>query len=197
MVQFDGIWLRLQTQSDPIKVDKRGRKRKKRSGKKVVVLVALGLWTDGSGKREILDWQVADNEGKAAWETLVNRLWEHGVRPEHGLQAVIRDGCGELGEAVALVYGSTVLEQRCIFHQLRNVADQCREELKGEAKKETRKQLLKQASAIYQAESATEARTRLAAFAATWRARTPKTVATLERDARTDDCLLCTRGSGT
>jgi len=182
VVQFDGIWLRVQTQSDPIKVDKRGRQRHTRAGKKVVVLVALGLWTDGSGKREILDWQVADNEGKVAWETLVNRLWERGVRPETGLQAVIRDGCGELGEAVALVYGSRVVEQRCIFHKLRNVADKCREELKGEANKPMRKQLLEQASVIYQAESAADARTRLAAFAQTWQARTPKTVATLERD---------------
>jgi hypothetical protein len=88
IVQFDGIWLRELTQSDPIKLDKRGRKRHKRTGKKVVVLVALGLWADGSGKREILDWQVANGEGKAAWETLVNRLWERGVRPENGLQAV-------------------------------------------------------------------------------------------------------------
>jgi hypothetical protein len=95
VVQCDGIWLRMQTQTDPIKVDKRQRKRHTRTGKKVVVLVALGLWTDGSGKREILDWQVANGEGKAAWETLVNRLWERGVRPENGLQAVIRDGCGE------------------------------------------------------------------------------------------------------
>jgi Transposase, Mutator family len=68
VVQCDGIWLRVQTQTDAIKVDKRGRKRKKRKGKKVVVLVALGLWTDGSDKREILDWQVADGESKAAWE---------------------------------------------------------------------------------------------------------------------------------
>jgi hypothetical protein len=68
VVQFDGIWLRVQTSTDTIKLDKRQRKRKKRSGKKVVLLVALGLWTDGSGKREILDWQVADAESKAAWE---------------------------------------------------------------------------------------------------------------------------------
>ena len=68
VVQFDGIWLRMQTQTDAIRVDKRQRKRKKRKGKKMVVLVALGLWTDGSGKREILDWQVADGESKAAWE---------------------------------------------------------------------------------------------------------------------------------
>jgi hypothetical protein len=182
VVQFDGIWVRVQTQTDTIELDKRQRKRKKRKGKKVVVLVALGLWSDGSGKREILDWQIADGESKAAWEPFVHRLWERGLRPETGLQAVIRDGCGELGEAIAWVYGTTVIEQRCIFHKLRNVADKCREELKGEAHKETRKQLMEQASMIYQAESAEGARQCLAAFATTWRVRTPKAVATLERD---------------
>ena len=98
---------------------------------------------------------------------------------------------------MALVYGSGVVEQRCIFHKLRNVADKCREELKGEANKETRKQLMEQASAIYQADSAADARARLATFAQTWRTQTPKTVATLERDARADHCLLRAGGSGT
>jgi len=182
VVQFDGIWLRVQSQVDTIKVDKRGRKRHQRSGKKVVLLIALGFWTDGSGKREILDWQVADGESKAAWDPFVHRLWERGVRPENGLQAVIRDGCGELGEAVAWVYGTTVVEQRCIFHKMRNVADKCREELKGEQQKEERKQLMTQVSAIYQAESAAEATARLATFAQAWQARVPKTVATLQRD---------------
>jgi putative transposase len=112
----------------------------------------------------------------------VHRLWERGLRPETGLQAVIRDGCGELGEAIAWVYGSTVIEQRCIFHKLRNVADKCREELKGETQKETRKQLMEQAAAIYQAENAEEARQRLAAFAQTWQAQSPKAVATCVRD---------------
>ncbi len=128
------------------------------------------------------DWQVADGESQAAWDPFVHRLWERGVRPENGLQAVVRDGCGELGEAVAWVYGTTVVEQRCIFHKMRNVADKCREELKGEKKKEERKKLMTQVSAIYQAESATEARARLVAFADTWRGRTPKTVDTLQRD---------------
>jgi hypothetical protein len=182
VVQFDGIWLRVQSQTETIKVDKHQRKRKKRKGKKVVVLVALGLWTDGSGKRAILDWQVAGGESKAAWEPFVHRLWERGLRPETGLQAVIRDGCGELGEAIAWVYGTTVIEQRCIFHKLRNVADKCPEELKGEAHKETRKQCMEQASTVYQTGSAEKARGRLAVFADTWRARIPKAVVTLERD---------------
>lgn len=182
IVQFDGIWLRLQTPTDTVKVDKRQRKRKKHVGKKVVLLVALGFWTDGSGRREILDWQIAEGESKAAWEPFVHRLWERGLQPEKGLQAVIRDGCGELGEAIAWVYGSTVIEQRCIFHKLRNVADKCREELKGEAQKETRKQLMDQVGAIYQAECADEARRRLATFIQTWQTRCPKAVATCARD---------------
>src|SRR5207247_6725356 len=65
---------------------------------------------------------------------------------------------------------------------MRNVADKCREELKGEKKKEERKKLMTQVSAISQAESAAQARARLVTFADTWRARAPKTVATLERD---------------
>ena len=74
VVHFDGIWLHVQTQTETVKLDKRQRRRMKRKGKKMVVLVALGLWTDGSGKREILDWQVADGESKAAWEPDVASL---------------------------------------------------------------------------------------------------------------------------
>ena len=169
VVQFDGIWLRLQRQTDTVKVDKRQRKRHQRTGKKVVLLVALGFWPDG--RREIVDWQVSDNEGKAAWEQLLHRLWERGLQPEKGLQAVIRDGNGELGEAVALVYGTTVVEQRCIFHKLHNVEDKCRKDLKGKDKKDERKQLLEQARAVYDAESAEGARTRKGEFVTTWRER--------------------------
>ena len=147
-----------------------------------MVLVALGFWNDGSSRREIVDWEIATSEEHTEWEKLLNRLWERGVRPERGLQMVVRDGSGGLGEALAFVYGSTVLEQRCLFHKLRNVADKARSELKGEEKREERKQLLEQASAIYQAESAAQARERLAHWAEQWRERAPKAVATLERD---------------
>ena len=74
---------------------------------------------------------MADGESQAAWERLVHRVWQRGVRLEKGLQAVIRDGSGELGEALAWVYGASLLEQRCIFHKLRNVADKGREERKA------------------------------------------------------------------
>ncbi len=48
VVQFDGIWLSLQTQQEGVKEDSRKRKRHHKRGKRIVVLVALGLWTDGS-----------------------------------------------------------------------------------------------------------------------------------------------------
>ena len=148
----------------------------------MVVLVALGFWNDGSGRREILDWQIAPSEEHTEWESLLHRLWQRGLRPEKGLQMVVRDGSGGLGEALALVYGSQVIEQRCLFHKLRNVTDNCRSEFKGEHKREEKKQFLEQARAVYQAESAEEAKRRLAAWADTWRERAPKGVATLERD---------------
>ena len=83
---------------------------------------------------------------------------------------------------MALVYGASSVDRRCIFHKLDKVADKCREELTGKEKKEERKKLMDQTRAIYHAQSAAQAPVRLAAFAHTWRAPASKTVATLERD---------------
>lgn len=102
-----------------------------------------------------------------------------------GLQAIIRDGKGELGAAVAQVYGGLVLDQRCIFHKLRNVADKAREDLGGEAHRQTRQELLKQAAAIYEAPDAAQARERLASFVSHWQEQAPKAVSTLQRDFET------------
>jgi hypothetical protein len=92
VVQFDGIWVTMQRQEEQIKQDTRKRKRKQRTGKKIVILVALGFWEDG--RREILDWQVACSEEHTQWEILLNRLWERKIQPEKGLQMIVRDGCG-------------------------------------------------------------------------------------------------------
>jgi hypothetical protein len=70
--ECDGIWVTVQDQEGEIKPDKRQRKRYERSGKKVVLLVALGFWPDG--RREILDWQLATSEEHTEWEVLLMRL---------------------------------------------------------------------------------------------------------------------------
>ena len=89
VVQLDGIWLTIQSQSEKPKPDRRRRRRKERKGQRVVVLVALGYWNDGSGRREILDWEIAKSEEHTEWEKLLNRLWQRGVRPERGLQMAV------------------------------------------------------------------------------------------------------------
>lgn len=122
--------------------------------------MALGLWTDGSGKRRILDWEVAEKEEQAAWERLVQRLWERGVKLETGLQAIVRDGTEGLEQALDYVYGSALVQQRCIFHKLRNVRDTC-----VGLDREGKKSVLEQAAAVYQATSAPQAQAQLAAFA--------------------------------
>jgi hypothetical protein len=61
VVQFDGIWVTIQRQTETIKLDKRQRRHHQRNGKRVVILVALGFWNDGSGRREVLDWQIASS----------------------------------------------------------------------------------------------------------------------------------------
>jgi transposase-like protein len=62
------------------------------------------------------------------------------------------------------------------------VGDACSKELKGDKHKEERKQLMQQASAVYDADSAEQARENLKTWANFWRAKAPKSVATLERD---------------
>ena len=184
VIQLDGIWLSLQTQDntpETSQVDKAGRKRYKRTGKRMVVLVALGLWSDGSGKREILDWQLAESESQAEWEKLLQRLWERGARAEKGLKVLVRDGGGGLGEALSYVYGKSIADQRCIFHKLKNVRDACSSELALEQKKA----LEGQAKGIYQAKNAQQARELLSNWVEKWQQLEPKAVASLQRDFET------------
>ena len=165
------------TQHERIHEDSRKRKRHRKSGKRIVVLVALGLWSDGSHKRHILDWEGAEKEEKAAWERLVQRLWERGVKLETGLQAIGREGSEGLEQALDSVYGSALVQQRCIFHKVRNVSDKC-----VGLDRQGNKSRLPQAAAVYQATSAPEAQAQLATFGEQWRPTQPQAVATFERE---------------
>jgi hypothetical protein len=99
------------------------------------------------------------------------------VKLESGLQAIVRDGSEGLEQALDYVYGSALVQQRCIFHKLRNVSDKC-----IGLDREGKKQFLEQAAWIYQAMSALEAQARLVTFGERWRATQPQAVATFERE---------------
>jgi hypothetical protein len=183
VIQLDGIWVTITTQGEVVLRDRRNRARHQREGKKKVILVALGFWTEnGKEKREIVDWQIAESEKHEEWEVLLHRLVKRGAKAENGLGAIIRDGCGGLGRAVELVYAQSVIDQRCIFHKLKNVRDKCRTELKGDDHQEERRQLLQEAKTVYYAESAEQAKERLAVWSMKWGKMAPESVATFERD---------------
>ncbi len=63
VIQFDGIWVRLQVPTGTLKTDRRCRRRQQHKGKRMVLLVALGLWADGSGRRDILDGACGQKPG--------------------------------------------------------------------------------------------------------------------------------------
>ena len=107
---------------------------------------------------------------------------KRGAKAENGLLAIIRDGCGGPGRAVELVYAQSVIDQRCIFHKLKNVRDKSRTELKGDDHQEQRRQLMQEAKTVYHAESAEQAKERLAVLSARWGEMAPESVATFERD---------------
>jgi transposase-like protein len=183
VMQLDGIWVTITSQGEVVVLDRRHRARHERHGEKMVILVALGFWTDnGTEKRGIVDWQIAASEKHEEWEVLLHRLVKRGATAANGLQAIIRDGCGGLGRAVAQIYAQSVLDQRCVFHKLKNVRDACRTELQGDEYQEERRQLLQEAKAIYRAENAEQAKVMLAAWSTQWGKIAPKSVATLERD---------------
>lgn len=113
---------------------------------------------------------------------LLHRLCKRGATSENGLKAIIRDGCGGPGQAVGQVYGESVIDQRCIFHKLKNIRDACRTELQGDDHQEERRQLMQEAKAVYHAENAEQAKEWLAVWSRRWSEVAPKSVATFERD---------------
>ena len=88
----------------------------------------------------------------AHFTILVQRLWERGVKLETGLQAIVRDGTEGLEQALDYVYGSALVQHRCIFHKLRNVSDKC-----SGLDREGKKPFMEQAAAVSQATNAQEA----------------------------------------
>jgi transposase-like protein len=170
------MWVTIQGQEEEITPDKRH----ERSGKHVVILVAMGFWPDG--RREILDGHVAKREDHAQGERFLMRLKERGVEAKQGLKMIGRDGCGGLGKALVNVYGNSLLDQRCIVHNRQNVADKASTNRKGQDPRQAKKERMEQAASMYQAEPAEMARERLRDWAPHWRPQAPLAGAPLERD---------------
>ena len=181
-VLLDGVWVTTLEGTGEFFADRKGRRRERMRRAKVVLLVAYGVDPAG-GERWVLDWERAAAEDEPSWRTLLERLRGRGLRTDAGLELVVHDGGSGLEAALGTVHlGPGLLRQRCVFHVLRNVRDAVKGEgLDRAGRKERRREVLRDAAAIWQAADRGEAYRRRAAFAAQWDAAEPGAVATLGR----------------
>jgi len=183
VVVLDALWGSMMVETGERKKDKRGRDRRVKRGKKIPLLVALGV-DPVTAETTLLAWRQGTAEGVEDWTALLTALYERGIHADSGLRLFIHDGCAALESALEVVHFGAVRRQRCIFHKLRNVARDvvAHDGMTREEKRARLLAVLEEASAIYDAPSAAEARARAAAFRLHWQEQEPKAVATLERD---------------
>ena len=85
-----------------------------------MIVVALVIGTDGT--KVPVGLRLGDTENAVVVKDLLADLVDRGLRFEHGILAVL-DGSKALRKAVAKVFGTHALVQRCTLHKRRNVTD--------------------------------------------------------------------------
>jgi transposase-like protein len=143
------------------------------------VLVALGITADG--KKEIIDFTLAQAESAAAWETFLGDLIKRGLTGA-GLELICVDGGAGLLAALPTAFPGIAI-QRCWAHKIRNVLNKVRKADHGRVKADLH--------AIMNAETLTAARSAARKFADRWEHHYPDAVACLRNDL--DDLLTCFR----
>jgi putative transposase len=138
--------------------------------RKRLVLVVYGV--DSEGRRELLDFALADGESEAEWAALLHHLWLRGLKGEN-LELVVTDGAPGLIAALKFIYPHA-RHQRCWFHKLQNVS--------GCVRKKDQPEVIAGARAIYQAPTRREAVAAFRQWRTRWRSPYPKAVACLEKD---------------
>lgn len=137
---------------------------------KKLVLVAYGLRPDHS--RILLDFKLGTAESTAQWTSFLEDLFRRGLEGKQ-LRLVSTDGAAGLTAAVDMVY-PRVPRQRCWAHKLRNVA--------AKLPRKHQEACLREAKAIYLAETTREAGKRFREWAKEWRDLAPAAVRCLEQD---------------
>jgi len=152
---LDGVWLKVRRAFGP---------------QKVLLLVAYGARPDG--RRQLLGFVRAKGESQAAWEGVLQNLYQRGLTGR-SLQLVITDGCPGLAAAIQTVY-PRARHQRCWVHKMRNLCEAVRRRDHDAVKRD--------AQQIYLAANQTAARRAFERFRFHWHAQYPRLVRQLERD---------------
>jgi transposase-like protein len=143
------------------------------------VLVALGLRRDG--KKEIIDFRLAESESAAEWERFLTDLYRRGLTGE-GLDMICVDGGKGLLAALPIVLPG-IPPQRCWAHKIRNVLNKVREADQPAVKRALHK--------IMNADNISAARAAARSFADRFGQTYPAAVACLRNDL--DELLTCFR----
>lgn len=134
------------------------------------VLVALGITFEG--RKEIIDFRLAQSESQVEWERLLTDLYRRGLTGER-LELIVTDGGAGLLAALPTVFPEMPVG-RCWAHKTRNILDRVREIDRERAKKDLHR--------ISHAADRTEARRAARRFADRWEERYPLAVRCLRQD---------------
>jgi transposase-like protein len=143
------------------------------------VLVALGLRPDG--KKEVIDFRLAQSESAAEWERFLGDLIRRGLTGD-GLEMICIDGGSGLLAGLPTAYPGIPV-QRCWAHKIRNVLAKVRVADQTAVKADLH--------AVMNAKTLPQARSAARRFADRWEADYPKAVDCLRRDL--DELLTCWR----
>ena len=143
------------------------------------VLVVLGLRPDG--KKEIIDFRLAQSESAAEWERFLGDLIRRGLVGDT-LEMICVDGGSGLLAALPTAYPGVPV-QRCWAHKIRNVLDKVRVAHQPAVKADLHR--------VMNAKTIPQARSAARRFADRWEADYPKAVRCLRDDL--DELLTCWR----
>ena len=143
------------------------------------VLVALGLRPDG--RKEVIDFRLAQSESAAEWERFLGDLIRRGLVGER-LEMICVDGGSGLLAALPTAFPAIPV-QRCWAHKIRNVLDKVRKADQPAVKADLQ--------AVMNATTLPKARSAARRFADCWKTDYPSAVRCLRDDL--DELLTCWR----
>lgn len=181
VVRVDGLWFTVMVSTGTKQKDAKERERMVKTGKRIPILVAQGVWPD-TERQEVLCWVFGTAEDQASWQELLYKLHSMGYRDSE-LRLLICDGSVGFAAAQRIVFANVPV-QRCIFHKIRNFirAIDVPDGLDRKAAREFRQPFIEAVCKIWQAEHEGQARKIHHQLCSQWAQDQPKAVASLQRD---------------
>ena len=188
VVIVDGVNIKVLCHIGTYRTNQRGHRREVKRRDDKVLLTALGVWPDKH--YHALYFEMVDQETKANWKKFFRHLVAKGLDTSQ-LQRVVSDGRPGLHTAIRSVFPKTVKHQRCIFHKLKNLADNLtyhdlvlnpdlpHREARKQAKETRARAILREAADIY---AGSDIEVITADFQQKWASLEPKAVRCFVKD---------------